>query len=253
MKSAFLCVFVALLFAGLAMADWDFIYEFNQLPEDAKEPEWETAWDTNEPNGTQGSIIADPDNPGNNIYYINDVAGQKTGRNVPLNIVLSVGLTIVVRMKCTSGGHDQSFNIGWYDEAYSPHVECVLWPDHFQYGTGDHIIIEEFEIDGSEWHIYRITVEEKDATVYVDEGTKPKIDSKTVIGVTAPPTASPGVLIGSHSTAGVQEIYYDYLLVDLSGAYAPGEGPPIPSTLIGGSAVEATGKLSTTWGLLKTR
>jgi len=246
MKIAFSCVLATLLFAGLAMADWDLIYEFNQLPEDTT-PAWE-AKNNNEPNGTQGSIIADPDNPENNIYYINDLAGAKTGRIVPLEVDLSVGLTIVVRMKCASGGHVQSFNIGWYDEDYTC-AECVLWPDHFQLGRGsDTPITAEFDIDGSEWHVYRITAAGNDVTVYVDESAEPKVGPKTLEDA-GKGNKNPGIAIGSQSTSGAQEIYFDYLLVDLSGTYAPGEGTPIP----GATPVETAGKLSITWGLLKTR
>ena len=163
---------------------------------------------------------------------------------------LSVGLTIVARVKCTSGGHVQSFNIGWYDEGYTC-AECVIWPNHFQLGRGsDTPITEEFDIDGSEWHVYRITAEGNDVTVYVDEDTKPKIDSKTLEDA-GKGNKNPGVAIGSQSTSGTQEIYFDYVLADLSGAYAPGEGTRIPANLIGGKSVEPAGKLAATWGIIK--
>jgi len=247
MRSAFLCILTTLFISGIAMANWSAIYECDQLPENS-DPKWNSEWDNNEVNGPQGKIIADPDNAGNKLYYIKDVAGAKTARDLPLDVDLNAGLTIVLRMKCTTGGHPESLNIGWFDKGFSG-VECVLWTDHFQYGTSNAVITEEFKVDGTQWHVYRITAKGNDATIYLDENPKPQIDSKTVVGVSTIPSDS--IYIGSHSTGGAQEIYYDYILIDLSGTYPPGKGTPIPGHLIGSSPVEPAGKLSKTWGLIK--
>lgn len=252
------------LSTNLAIAAWDVIYRADELPQDAV-PKWHV--DKGFGGQDMGEIIDDPDHEGNKILHINDEGGggRQTwfmpfeGEGTP------EGITIVVRIKTSPTDSldedDQERNVGWSDGVH-PGDEVTVWPDRIQLGVGLPIGAEpqKYKLDGTEWHTYRITVVEGMVEVYVDEIAPPVLKGEGAIrpdhwralhlAKINAEEIGPAIAIGVAKSLASQHIFYDYVLVDFSGAHPPtGDFPPglIREYL----AIHSRGELATKWGEIK--
>lgn len=219
-----------------ALSEWT-IYECNELPLKA-DPAWQTFNSTAE----QSQIVKDPDNPGNNLLYIEDAAGSKTGYSMDWWADLSKGATLVIRMKLLEEGGEDANQINLYFHSADP-GKCDLHPERFHIGKGAG---QDYEINGMEWHTYRLVFEDSLYELYIDEEMEPVIEGD------AGAASSDMIWIGTASTSGSEKIYFDYVLWDIEGAYRPADAP-IPGHLVGGFAVDSRGKQPTAWANIKQR
>ena len=233
-----LCI-CAVIIAGLwvseASSEWT-IYECDDLPLNA-DPAWQNYNSTAE----QSEIVKDPDNPGNNLLYIEDAPGFKSGYSMDWGADLSKGATLVVRMKLLEEGGEDANQINLYFHSADP-GKCDLHPDRLHIGKGAG---QDYELNGLEWHTYRLVFGGGLYKLYMDEEPEPVMEGD------AGAASSDMIWIGTASTTGSERIYFDYVLWDVGGAYGPGDAP-IPGHLVGGFAVDSRGKQSTTWAALKT-
>ncbi len=81
------------------------------------------------------------------------------------------------------------------------------------------------ELDLYSWHTYRIAVNGDTSWIYIDENPVPFIS-----GVSTESNSDNYIKIGDGSGDAIGG-YLDWCILDLSGAYAPGEGLPIPDYL----------------------
>jgi hypothetical protein len=76
-----------------------------------------------------------------------------------------------------------------------------------------------------DWHTYRVAVYGDSTAVFVDEEVEPIITGRTSDG-----TSDHYFKFGDRGDGTVGGLL-DWMILDISGAYAPGEGVPIPSEL----------------------
>jgi len=249
---------------NLAIAAWDVLYRADELPQNAV-PKWEV--DKGFGGQDMGEIIDDPDHEGNKILHINDDGGG--GRQIWLMPFegegTPKGITIVARIKTSlidpPNEGDQERNIGWSDGVH-PSDEVTIWPDRIQLGVGLPIgeTPQKHNLDGTQWHTYRVTVAQGMAEVYVDEISPPVLKGQGTIRPDhwralhlvklKDEEIGPAVAIGVAQSFASQDIFYDYVLIDFSGAHPP--SGDFPAGLIREYlAVESRGKSATQWGEIK--
>jgi len=83
--------------------------------------------------------------------------------------------------------------------------------------------------DLTEWHIYRVTMNEDTFTVYLDEETVPILS-----GASTRSTSDNWFKMGDGSDETAVSGIFDWIIWDASGAYAPDEGADIPDELYTG-------------------
>jgi hypothetical protein len=113
-----------------------------------------------------------------------------------------------------------------------------LFPDRVQIEGGP-----SHNIDMTEYHILRVTKDGDAVTVYVDDE---KVMEGPASGIS---DRKDDIVFGAGSTGGTGEHFWDYLVYTTAGAFSPEELPNFLSTM----AVESKGKVTTFWGMLKSR
>lgn len=273
MKAIIKLLFVVLSVTSLSMnpatAAWDVIYRADELPQRAN-----PKWGVDKGFGGQdlGEIIDDDEHKDDRRYKDNKILHIAKGSGVRQTWFMPFqgegtpeGITIVARIKTLPTDPidegDQERNIGWSDGVH-PSDEVTVWPDRIQLGVGLPIGDEplKHKLDGTKWHTYRITVAEGMISVYVDEISPPVLEG---VGTIRPDhwralhlakvedeEIGPAVAIGVAQSFALQEIFYDYVLIDFSGAYPP--SGHFPSGLIREYLpVESEGRLATQWAAIK--
>jgi len=232
----FLCLAIMLWLNAFAFG-WDVVYECNETPTNAN-----PAWEVREGNDGLGSIVPDPEVPGNSILFINDDGGEKIKWKIGWNADNSAGTTVVFRARVEATGGNSAF-LTVRDGAGR---EDIIWSDvgNIKLDIAGFV----YELEATAWHIYRITTCESDIFLYIDEAADPAVDGRGKLST----SVDNEIYFGSTSSGGTVVWYLDYLLYSLSGAHAPGEEPQLPGAIVGGAkAINLTDKLTTTWGRLK--
>ena len=217
-------------------ADW-MVYECNASPLETK-PAW-VVHNTNEPNGPQSKIIVDKDNPQNNLLYIDDKAGAKTCFKMDWDADFSKGVTLVIRMRL--GVSDGILNVNGCFTDHGDSGKFIMYSDQFATEKGN----QSYKMDCAKWHIFRFVIKGNDYQVHLDEEGEPILK-----GDNGGAGSAAFFWIGAASTSGAEEVFFDYVLWDTSGAFLPQESP-IPGDLMGGFAVSSFGKLASIWGAIK--
>ncbi len=225
-----------MLFLGLfvimtgAFAQWQ-LYTANVLPGENEPPF--------SPSGLAGAglisnLIPDPTNPENSLLEIITVANADNGtwRMVYADAVTDV--TVVMRVKSANDNGRRVIELdldngGFRERLYLNQEDDKIRLQHSD-GFGH---LNEFSLpnDGSvkDWHIYRITKSATGAVnLYVDEDPVPLAEGQTNV-TTSNNHFRFGDTNGSHNISGL----VDWIIWDVSGTYAPGEGTPIPPELLG--------------------
>lgn len=252
---------------------WDAIYRADKLPE-------KSGWELDDGFGAGVQkwwmIMPDsrPHHLTNEILHIEDRAGRRVmwykafeGEGNP------PGITVVARVKSlwvkdlhlpkkNDWQGKQERNIG-LSNGFSSSDEVSFWPNRVQLGIG--LPVGEktitYDLDGQEWHTYRITCDELGIVrIYVD-GLGPVLEMTGGIDPdhwrAVHMTKIGGEPIGPAVTFGtaqahdsVQDLYFDYVLVDFSGAYPP--GGVFPRGLMREYlSVNSLKKVTTLWGSIK--
>ena len=164
----------------------------------------------------------------NGILRINDpstASGSKVkyGKNWSVNP--AVGGTILARMRCLSGGHFYSNNIFVSDSVH--YDQFYLKGDGM---IGLYLCATLIPVETQQWHIYRLTIQNTDLDVYLDENPTPILHDGAFNRTGG---GSSQLMIGSGSSQGTQDIYYDYVYWTTAGAFPP--GPWQPATYTGGA------------------
>ncbi|NNG26433.1 MAG: T9SS type A sorting domain-containing protein [Ignavibacteriaceae bacterium] len=80
-----------------------------------------------------------------------------------------------------------------------------------------------------DWHLYRFTLDIDFVNAYIDEDPTP-----VFFGITTKPTSDNELRWGDGSTDRKFGSYIDWIIWDTTGAYAPGQGTPLPNDIITG-------------------
>jgi hypothetical protein len=179
--------------------------------------------------GFSVQIIDDPDNPGNKILDYRNPDGKTTYRyNFPAEFT-GTNYTLVARLKGNGDAvaYDRVFDMRWDNAIQGTRDEIRIWYDQrVEIEKADVTAIPGTSWNPNEWHIYRITVVGDVSTIYIDESPV-----ALVSGTTTSTTTNKYMKFGDGSGEHVGG-YVDWIAVDLSGAYAPGEGAAIPDSLL---------------------
>lgn len=176
--------------------------------------------------GIVAEIIDDTDIIGNKIFKYLHPDGKTTYRHFFDDAYTDSNFTLMARIKGEDDtAYDRAFDIRWDNKNAGTRDELRIWTHR------DTLELEKADLEASlggsatEWHTYRIAVSGDLATVYIDENLVP-----VVSGVTLATTTSQYLKIGDGSGDAIGG-YMDWCALDVSGAYAPGEGAEIPSYL----------------------
>ncbi|MHC4442259.1 MAG: LVIVD repeat-containing protein [Planctomycetota bacterium] len=181
------------------------------------------------------------------ILRINDT-GTASGDKIKLwrnwNATNSYGATVLVRAKCDFydiGGGSISYlnNIFIEDGKYKEHFAILsdrirATEANLEYDNGG-------LFDGTLWHTYRITTQGSTFNVYLDEDPVP-----VMTGALSTTTNRARIMLGSGSSAGTQDIYFDYLYTFPNGTYSslPVMNDPTPSVSVKAADTSGKGSLS---------
>src|SRR3972149_6450768 len=206
------------------------IYDGSNLPQYST-PAFAINNDNPGPNFVE-EIIDDPDVPGNKLFkYIQNESGSYTTTyRIDLPVSFNKG-AFVARVKGIDGLTAdrvmeidvRSSNTGFRNKLTIRHDDtlAIMWPNNAK------ARVENI----TDWHIYRFVMEGATFTAYVDENPVP------LLSVTSNMTSSDSYFkwadgSGNFTFAGL----VDWLIWDTSGAYAPGEGSPIPANPVSDKA-----------------
>jgi hypothetical protein len=249
MKKIYIILFVLACSFGYLQAQGWYVYDGSQNPLDAAG--WAGSSINPGPNMVE-EVIDDPEITGNKFFlYVqpdelsipeDQTARKLYVRNFDAGTATSGKVTVVARLK--GYGVDTLPTL----TEIQLHNSATSFREYLQINTTDSILTlarsgAEIKVDAdlNKWHIYRFVLDGSDstATVYLDEDPTP-----VVSGANADGTTSHYLRMGDGGgarTAG----YTDWLIIDTTGAYMPGEGVAIPdslSTETGGTDLPGFGK-----------
>lgn len=200
------------------------VYNGNELPTEST-PAF-VAGDNSPDAGFVAEVIADPDSAGNKLFkYDHPVIEGKQTYKMEWNIGTGTQATIVARIKGIAGSN--SIRVAEIDVRNSTSgVGSKL-----QIRYDDSIQLESPAIaaylnNSDEWHIYRFVMNGADFTVYVDENPTPVLS-----GTSTKARTDNWFKFGDQSATYSHSGLFDYIIWDVTGAYAPGQGATIPDTL----------------------
>lgn len=172
-------------------------------------------------------IIDDPDHAGNKLLKYLQPNGTKMYRYSFEEDYTDTSLTLVARVAGENDpSYERPFDLQWRNANTNSRDELRIWPADSTIElekAGEEVKVD---MDLYQWHTYRIAVSGNTAYVYIDEGKEPVIS-----GASTSSTSDLYIKIGDGSGDAIGG-YLDWCIVDMSGAYAPGEGMPIPEGLI---------------------
>ena len=176
--------------------------------------------------GMIAEIIDDPDITGNKIFKYLHPDGKRTFCHYFDESYEDSNFTIVTRIKGENDvAYDRAFDIRWDNANAGTRDELRIWPADSTLELEKADVSIKLDVDFYAWHTFRIVVSGDLAEVYLDENPEP-----VVSGITTATTSSQYLKIGDGSGDAIGG-YMDWLILDVSGAYGPDEGLPIPEGL----------------------
>jgi hypothetical protein len=223
MKKTLTLILILAVSFGLLQAQKWFVYDASVMPQDAK---WSNSSSSPGPNMVE-EIIDDPVVPGNKLFHYQQLDPTGT-RAYKFNY--QSGATKVTSVFRVKGIQVDSLN----NELALAFDSQVINRNYMRLYTDDSIV-QSYRADGKvsldanleEWHIYRMAVNDTGRVdIYFDEDPTPVFTGKSTEANTQNYVRFGDW--GSERVAGL----VDWVLTDSSGAYAPGEGAPIPEGLV---------------------
>jgi len=215
----FIIVF-SILGIRLSYAEWT-IYDCSVLPEEA-DTAWTEGGDSPDDVTTILSIVEDPDITGNKLIKVDGTGTIKEDWKMKWGADKDIGATLVFR------GVD--LDPSAYERGFDVYVQNDFVRERFVSKGGYEIVLNKSgaaqALNTAEWRIYRITIIGNYIEVYVDEEESSYIDTE---GDYEKPDNFFKFGDGGAQTYGA---YYDWIIWDVSGAYPPGQGTPIPQVLL---------------------
>ncbi len=199
------------------------VYDCDVLP-----PDYDPAFGTTNTGGAAPThnIIADPDNPGNNLLeMIVDTAGSKwQWRHYYEGNPQAV--TWIARIKGVSDTLDRIMEIDMYNAGFRERLFLQTYDGTWRLRQTD--ITGDLPVGTMGWHIYRMTKIDSIVNFYIDEDPLP------IATVTTPTTVTDESYFrfGDADSNRSLGAYIDWMIWDTTGAYAPDGGTYVPDSLI---------------------
>jgi len=222
-KMVFFAVVILFIFSAHTIhAQWRF-YDCTLLPAEA-DTAWHEDGDTPDDVTTYLSVVDDPDIAGNKLIQFLEAQGPaKEMWYLNWHADPVVGATLVFRAK--------ALQVGAYDRDFELYIYNGVVRERLVSNNGVEIKFDKSKVlspmDTGIWHIYRVTVFGDYFTVYVDEDILPYLEAigETIDGET-------NLFRFGDLGSSTMGSLYDWFIWDVSGAYPPGEGTPIPEELL---------------------
>ena len=229
MKGVIMKYFVTMFFAliicvGNLFAQWN-VWDGSTLPMDSINTSWYWGeWDPDAPAAPlYSTIIDDPDITGNKILKFEEPngSGKETFR-VDWEADPTTGATLVFRAK--------ALNAGSFNRDIDLYVHNGQYRERLVSNNGTELKLNKSGVstayDISDWHIFRLTIVEDQIELFIDEEEL----SWLVAGGEA--HTDNLFLFGDNGSATIGMLW-DWMIWDVSGAYPPGQGDPLPAELTG--------------------
>lgn len=224
-----------LLMSSTAFAQWT-IYDASVLP-DAATPAF--AVSSGAFSADENKIVDDEAIEGNKVLWMN-VPGPETQTqfywrmNFVTHSIDVTNLTVVMRMKAHPD-RDLAMDLDMHYNDIRSRITLHNATNlaRIRNGVGDDVTLTN---DLQEWNIYRFIMTATETSVYVNEDPTP-------VMVFAPAVAASGnrhFRFGDGDSGNTFGADIDWVIWDVSGAYAPGEGTAIPENLLPEVPVETT-------------
>jgi hypothetical protein len=224
---------------GLAQAQW-VIYDCSVLPNEA-DPAWYEQDATNEDGLPDlATLIDDPDISGNKLIQLGDWIGDtKEMWAIDWDMTAETGATVVFRVKPTpeileveppgnDGGDVKYWFVGVRNGLWRDNIRT--WIDTLE---SDRLDLK-VPVNTTEWHIWRLTIKGQEINVYQDEDTTPILS-----GLSTSESSDNYIKWGEKDSGRKCGALWDWIVYDISGAYAPGEGTAIPQELLDTGSISA--------------
>jgi len=188
------------------------------------------------PNPTPGwfseELLDDPALPGNTVLSLHSYYSTRMYRWYFPDNFKAGALTMMARVKGSdadvpTGGakYDRAFDLTWRVANSGYRDDLRIWPADSTIELEKADLSVKVDADLYQWHTYRMAFDGKVTSVYLDEQPEP-----VLVGETNEGTGDNYIKIGDGSGEHIAG-FLDWYMVDLSGAYAPGEGLPVPDFL----------------------
>jgi hypothetical protein len=225
LKSIAFYAFVLLLSTSLTAQQWT-VYDAGTLPT-AATPAFSSS-NASPAADFQIEVQDDPEIPGNKILLYDQptVEGMQT-YTMSWDIGSGTTATIVSRIKgleSTEAVRIMEIDMRNGNAGFRNKLQ-VRYDDTVQLERPSGLAKAEL-LNIKEWHIYRITMDGANYNIYVDEATEPYVSGETD-RTGGDNWFKFGDQSGNYSHSG----YIDWIIWDVTGAYAPGEGVAIPAEL----------------------
>ncbi|MDO8586543.1 MAG: sugar-binding protein [Armatimonadota bacterium] len=151
---------------------------------------------------------------GDGTLRINDnstASGSKVKWIRSWNATNHRGATVVTRARCASSAGTSIPDIIIEDGKYTEEISIL------SNKVKANLANVEYALDGTQWHVYRITTSGNQLKVYVDEAP-----TAVLTATLATTTNRARICFGSGSSANTQDIYYDYFYCFADGSRGPG-------------------------------
>ena len=183
----------------------------------------------------ENTIIDDPDVTGNQLLRM-DVPGHADGpatqtqfywrMNFASHNVVVSDLTVVMRVK-GNPARDLALDLDMHynDIRSRVSVHSANNEARVRNGTGSNTILA---VDVTEWNTYRFAMTATETRLFINEETEPSL-------VFVPQGATSGnrhFRFGDGDSGNTFGADIDWVIWDVTGAYAPGEGTPIPDVVV---------------------
>jgi hypothetical protein len=222
-KVGFLLSFLFLTGIHLMSQAWT-VYNGNELPTEST-PAF-VAGDNSPDASFVAEVIADPDSAGNKLFkYDHPVIEGKQTYKMEWEIGTGTAATIIARIKGIAGTNSNrvaEIDVRNSTSGIGSKLQ-IRYDDTIQLESP---AVSAFLEKTSEWHIYRFVMNGADFTVYVDEKPTPVLS-----GTSTKARTDNWFKFGDQSANFSHSGLFDYIIWDVTGAYAPGQGAPIPDTL----------------------
>jgi hypothetical protein len=222
-------VFLTVVFSGSVSAQGWGIYDGSVLP-NATVPVF------SESSGvyyaTENLIVDDVDTPGNKYLWMEVNGNPQTQflwrMNFATQGIAVTNLTVVMRVK-GHVGRDMAVDLDMhYSDLRSRitiHTATKLL--RIRNGSGTNVTLGA-EFDPTAWNTYRFTMTATETNLYINESTTPSLTFAPAVSA----SGNRHFRIGDGDGTLSFGADIDWVLWDVTGAYAPGEGTPIPTPVV---------------------
>ena len=221
------CSFL-LVFSATIQAQWQ-VYDAGVLPAETGTGgmlDLTVVSDNSPGPGMIQEIIDDPDITGNKLLKYLHPDGKTMFRHNFDGSYTDSSFTLMARVKGENDpAYDRAFDLQWRNGNANSREELRIWPADSTLELEKADVSVKVNMDLYGWHTYRIVVSGDESTIYLDEQEEPVLS-----GVSAEGSTDHYIKIGDGSGDAIGG-YLDWCMLDMSGAFGPGDGLPIPPDL----------------------